>query len=297
MSNTDRPKLGIGLRILSGVLMASMFVCVKAVSEDVPLGEIVFFRSAFALIPLIIFLWLRKEFPQGLATKRPIGHMLRAGFGAIALFASFAAITRLNLAEAILIAQLSPILMAIAAVALLGEHMTVQRIAGLAFGFTGVVVMVWPELGGTETTEVRLLGFGLALVSAILSAFALIMVRSLTRAESPGAIAFYFVLVSMIGALLTLPFGWIMPNGWTMALLIGAGLFGGFAHIAMTVAFRFAEASRLAPFEYVALLWPVIADLVIFRQPLSSSFLLALPLVLVGAILAASEKRTLKLSK
>jgi hypothetical protein len=40
MTNTDRPRFGIGLRVLSGVLMAGMFVCVKAVSEDVPLGEI-----------------------------------------------------------------------------------------------------------------------------------------------------------------------------------------------------------------------------------------------------------------
>lgn len=107
MTASEHPGLGIGLRVLSGVLMAGMLVCVKAVSEDVPLGEIVFFRSAFALIPLIIFLWLRHEFPQGLTTKRPFGHLLRASLGALALFASFAAIARLNMAEAILIAQLS----------------------------------------------------------------------------------------------------------------------------------------------------------------------------------------------
>lgn len=194
MTDTDRPRFGIGLRILSGVLMAGMFVCVKAVSEDVPLGEIVFFRSAFALIPLIVFLWLRNEFPQGLATKRPMGHLLRASFGALALFASFAAIARLNVAEAILIAQLSPILMAIAAVALLGERLTVVRVGGLAFGFAGVVMMVWPELGSGGASGTRLIGLLLALLSAALSALALIMVRSLNRTESPGAIALYFVL-------------------------------------------------------------------------------------------------------
>lgn len=74
--------------------------------------------------------------------------------------------------------------------------------------------------------------------------------------------------------------------------LIGAGLFGGFAHIAMTLAFRYAEATLLAPFEYVALLWPLIADLLIFRLPLSTSFLFALPLVLPGAAVAATERST-----
>jgi len=289
MIDTDRPRLGIGLRILSGALFAGMVICVKAVSEDVPLGEIVFFRSAFALIPLIMFLWLRGEFPQGLASKRPIGHLVRASFGALAMFASFAAIARLNVAEAILIAQLSPILMAIAAVVLLGERLTVWRVGGLAFGFAGVIVLVWPELGHNGASGARLIGFVLASLSAALAAIALIMVRRLNRTESPGAIALYFVLASTVGALLTLPYGWIMPSGWTLFLLIGAGLFGGFAHIAMTLAFRYAETTRLAPFEYIAILWPILADLLIFRLSLSTSFLLALPLVLLGAAIAAAE--------
>ncbi|MET1412729.1 DMT family transporter [Roseibium sp. HPY-6] len=291
MSSMDRPGLGIGLRILSGFLGAGMFVSVKAVSEDVPLGEIVFFRAFFALIPLIIFLWLRNEFPQGLATKRPIDHLIRSAFGALALFTSFAAIARLNVAEAILIAQLSPVLMAVAAVFLLSERITVWRVGGVGLGFAGVVVLVWPELNAGAAGEGRLMGYILGLVSAVLTALALIMVRSLNRTESPGAIALYFVIASMIGALFTLPSGWIMPDGMTLVLLISAGLFGGFTHIAMTLAFRYAEASRLAPFEYVALLWPIAADLLIFRLPLSTSFLLAAPLVLAGAALAAAEGR------
>ncbi|MFK7835891.1 MAG: DMT family transporter [Sulfitobacter sp.] len=294
MMGTENPGLAIGLRILSGVLFAGMLVCAKAVSADVPLGEIVFYRSAFALIPLVIFLWIRREFPGGLATKRPVAHLLRASFGAVALFASFAAIARLNVAEAVLVAQLSPILMAISAVFILSERLTRWRVGGLALGFAGVVVLVWPELGGSAPDTARLIGFAIGLLGAALSAFALIMVRSLNRTESPGSIAFYFALASMIGGLLTLPWGWVTPDSVTLVLLIGAGLFGGFAHIAMTLAFRYAEASRIAPFEYVALLWPVLADLLIFKVALSASFLLALPLVLGGAALAAAEKERVK---
>lgn len=291
MTQRDRPWFGIWLRILSGVLMAGMLICVKAVGADVPLGEVVFFRSAFAILPLVLFLWLRGEFPSGLATKRPIGHFVRASFGALALFASFAAVTRLTLAEVTLIAQLTPIFMTISAVGFLRERLTIWRVWGLALGFGGVIIMVWPELGMSEATDMRVIGFALALLSAGLAALALIMVRSLTKTESAGAIALYFVLASMAGALVTAPFGWIRPDPQTLALLIGAGLFGGFAHIAMTVAFRYAEASRLAPFEYIALLWPILADLLIFRLPLATSFLLALPLILLAAIFAAFEKQ------
>ncbi|MEM6594911.1 MAG: DMT family transporter [Pseudomonadota bacterium] len=289
MSDDDRPSLGIGLRLLSGFLFAGMFVSVKAVSEDVPLGQIVFFRSFFAILPLIVFLWARHEFPNGLATKRPGAHFLRASFGALALFCSFAAVARLNLAEAILISQLSPILLAVGATFILSERLTKWRIGGLALGFAGVIVLVWPELISPSQTSGRLVGYIIGIAAAVLTALALIMVRSLSKTESPGAIALYFVLASMIGGIATLPFGWTMPEMPTLGLLVLSGLFGGFAHIAMTLAFRYSEASRLAPFEYVALIWPLLADLFIFRLGLSTSFILAVPLILAGAALAAAE--------
>lgn len=290
MNELDRPSLGISLRVLSGVLMGGMFVCVKAVADEVPVGEIVFFRSFFAIIPLIAFLWARGEFPHGLATRRPGAHFLRASFGALALFGSFAAVARLSLAEAILIAQLSPILTAIAAVILLSESFTIWRVSGLVLGFAGVIVLVWPELDGGSTDQERLIGYSFGVAAAVLSALALIMVRNLNRTESPGAIALYFVLASALGSMLTIPWGWVMPETGAMALLVGAGLFGGFAHIAMTMAFRYAEASRLASFEYLALLWPLLADLIIFNLEISTAFVLAAPLILSGALLAAIER-------
>lgn len=295
MNNLDRPGLGIGLRILSGLLGSGMYVGAKAVSDVVPLGQIVFFRAFFALIPLVIFLWIRREFPHGLATKRPVDHLLRASFGALALFASFAALARLNVAEAILVSQLAPVIMAVAAVFLLSERLTIWRAGGLALGLSGVIVLVWPELGQEGADQGRLIGFGLGIAAAALGALALIMVRSLNRTESPGAIALYFVLASMIGGLLTLPLGWVTPDGVTLVILIATGVVGGLAHIAMTLAFRYAEASRLAPFEYLALLWPVLADLFIFQLPISTTFLLAAPLVIAGAALAAGEGRRKRL--
>ncbi|WP_307278222.1 metallophosphoesterase [Phyllobacterium ifriqiyense] len=94
---------------------------------------------------------------------------------------------------------------------------------------------------------------------------------------------------SMMGGIASVPFGWVMPDSYAFPILILAGLLGGFAHIAMTLSFRHAEASLLAPFEYLAILWPILADLLLFDMPISSAFLTALPLVLAGAALAAIE--------
>lgn len=294
MNQHDRPGLGIGLRVLSGILFTGMAICVKTVSDPVPLGQIVFFRSFFALIPLVIFLAIRHEFPAGLKTRRPFGHLVRSTFGAAAMFTSFASVALLPLGEAVLLAQLTPVLTALAAVVLLSEKLTRWRVIGLALGVCGVLVLVGPDLGGGEFDTMRLIGIGLGLLTALLTAFALIMVRSLNSTESPGAIAFYFVLAAMIGGLFTVPLGWITPDATTLGLLVLAGLFGGFAHIAMTLSFRYAEASRLAPFEYVALIWPVIADVLIFNLIPTTAFLFASPLLLAGAIVAAREGRQRK---
>lgn len=288
---TENPMTGIALRILSGVLFAAMSVCIKTISTKVPVGEIVFFRSGFALIPLVVFLWLRSEFPGGLATRRPFSHLLRSSLGAAAMFASFASIARLPLAEATLLSYLSPTFTSIAGVLLLSERLTIWRIGGVVLGLAGVLALVWPEIGHADLNGDRLWGYVFGLLMGILTAFAMIMVRSLSRTESPGAIAFYFAIASMIAGIATIPFGWVMPDADAFAMLVLAGLFGGFAHIAMTLAFRHAEASLLAPFEYLAIVWPVIADLVLFGSPLSTAFLTALPLVLAGAGLATIEGR------
>ena len=86
----------------------------------------------------------------------------------------------------------------------------------------------------------------------------------------------------MTGAtsLLTLPFGWRLPQGEQLLLLLGCGLCGGLTQILLTLSLRYADASLLAPFDYSSLLWSVIIGLV---------FLGTLPekLTLIGASLVA----------
>ena len=128
------------------------------------------------------------------------------------MFTSFAPVALRPLAEAVLLAQLAPVLTAITAVVVLSERLTKWRVLGLAFGLAGVVALVWPDIGGGTVDAQRFLGIGLGLLTTLLTPFALILMRSLTRTESPGAIAFYFMLASMAGGILTLPWGWIFPD-------------------------------------------------------------------------------------
>lgn len=289
----DRPGLGIGLRVLSGVLFTGMLVCIKAVSDDVPVGQSVFFRSLFALLPIVIFLMIRQEFPSALATKHPMGHALRSGLGAAAMFASFAAVAFLPVAEATLLAQLTPVFMAVGGVLLLGERFSLHRAGAIVLALAGMAVLVLPGLDPRSDSG-QMTGYLLGVLGALLTAGALLTVRRISRTESAGSIAFYFILVAALAGLATLPLGWASLTTQQLWLLILSGLFGGAAHIAMTLALRYAEVSRLAPFEYIALVWPVAADWALFGIPVSSGFLLALPLMLSGVALAALEGRRFK---
>lgn len=289
----DRPGLGIVLRVLSGFLTAGMLVCIKAVSDEVPVGQAVFFRSLFALLPIVIFLMLRREFPRALATRRPLGHALRSGLGAASMFASFGAVALLPVAEATLMAQLAPIFMAIGGVVLMGERFSLYRVGGIALALVGMVVLVLPALD-SSAGEGKLAGYALGLGGALLTAGALLTVRRISRTETAGSIAFYFILVAALAGLATWPLGWASLSAPTLGILILSGLFGGAAHIALTLALRYAEVSRLAPFEYIALLWPVLADWLLFGLPVSSGFLLALPFMLCGVALAAMEGRRIR---
>lgn len=282
--------LGITLRILSTLAFALMGVCVKALGDTVPLGQLVFFRSAVALLPLVVFLWWRGDWPRGLVTSRPFGHIGRCLMGAVAMFTSFATIRLLPLAEATMLSYLSPVMLAVLGWVLLREQLSARRIGGVALGFAGAAVFFLPASAGV-LPDAGGLGVALGLLTAVLTAGALIQVRRLTLlGEGAGAIAFWFAIVSALCGLATLPWGWVWPGAAGLTLLIATGLAGGLAHILMTLSFSHADASALAPFEYLSVLWAVALGFVVFAEVPGLAFLVAGPLILVGAIVARSGR-------
>ncbi|MFC7705603.1 DMT family transporter [Plastorhodobacter daqingensis] len=283
-------RLGVILRILSTLAFAAMGACIKALSDAVPLGQVVFFRSALALVPLLAFLWWCGELPGGLATRRPLGHLARCLMGATAMFTSFATIRLLPFAEATMLSYLAPVMMALLGWLMLGERLTTRRVGGIAFGLTGGAVFCIPAFTGGLPDGVAL-GVTLGLVTAVLTAGALIQVRKLTLVnESPGAIALWFAVTSALCGLATLPWGWVWPDAGAVFLLVCTGLFGGIAHILMTLSFRHAEAAALAPFEYLSVLWAVMLGFALFAEMPGSAFVLAAPLIMAGALTAMPSK-------
>lgn len=285
---------GIYLRIGATLFFTIMVLFIKLIADVVPTGQIVFYRSAFALIPLVTFLYLTKEFPSGLRTKRPKGHVYRCLLGCLAMFASFASLKYLPISHATVIGYLAPILAVILARVMLKEEVTGARWAGIIIGFVGMLVLILPNVSGVEADQSYFTGVMLGLLTAVLTAGAKIQIRNLAKTENAGAIAFYFALTCTVAGLATLPMGWVIPNHEQLLLLIGSGLAGGIAHIMMTLSYQYSEVSKLATFEYLALAFAVVADFVFFAIVPELNFYLSSALIIAATIVVVMFDRPIK---
>lgn len=282
---THRSSERVWLPIGATLFFTLMYICVKLVAETASIGQIVFYRSAVALIPLIIFLYVTGDFPKGLAIRRPMGHFLRCLFGCAAMFTSFAAFSYLPLAEATLLGYLAPVVTLLLAKWLLAEHITALRWKSVIIGFVGVIVLIVPDISELETLSPMVLwGSIFGVLAAVLTACAKIQIRVLTQTESAASIAFYFAVVCALAGGATSLFGWPSLGKQDLLWLIGTGLAGGVAHIMMTYAYKCCEASHLAGLDYLSLLFAIVADILIFNIFPNISFIFGSLLIIAGSL-------------
>jgi drug/metabolite transporter (DMT)-like permease len=262
--------LAILIKLLSVLLFAMMSALVRFVGDVVPVGQVVFFRSAFAIVPVLtIYAW-RGEIGAAVRTGRPLGHLTRGLISVASMFLNFASLARLPLVDATAISFAAPFITVGLAAIVLGEHVHAYRWSAVAVGFCGVVVMLWPYLdvpaligsGSTSTT----VGALCAITAAFTNSGAVIQTRRLTDSETTASIVFYFSLICTFAGLATLPFGWVTPSATQLAALIAIGVIGGLSHIFLTESYRWAPASVVAPFDYVALLWAFVFGYVLFGE-------------------------------
>ncbi len=239
-----------------------MSAVVHAVADRVPIGQIIFWRSAVALVPICLYMALRGQFPAAMATRRPGLHLTRSLFGALSMVFSFVSLAYLPVANAQALAYLAPVLTLPLAALLLGERIGRAVVGAAALGFGGVIAMLWAALEAPG--QGALIGVAAGLGYALTMAFVRVHIKTMTASESPATIAFWFAVVSALVGLASLPLGWASLDAATLALLAATGLLGGLAHIAATEAVARAPVSVLAPFDFTGLVWALGFDILLF---------------------------------
>jgi drug/metabolite transporter (DMT)-like permease len=171
------------------------------------------------------------------------------------------------------------------------------RLTAVGIGLAGVLVILWPRLSPGDLTDLAVVGAGLALASAALRALAQIQIRRMVQTEETSAIVFYFSLSATGFSLLTLPFGWVVPALWEAALLIAAGLIGGIAQIFLTSAYRFSDASVLAPFDYASMLFALAIGYFVFAESPTGPMLGGAALIILAGVVIVWRERQIGLAR
>lgn len=261
----------IGLKLLSALLFAALSALVRKLGDVVPVGQLVFFRSACAIPPVLLIYALRGELMVALRTARPLGQLGRGLLSVGGMYTNFSALARLPMADVTAIAFASPLMTVALAAVILKERVRVYRWTAVLVGFGGVIVMLIPHLDVGRyslegATAAATIGAILALVSAFCNAGTVIQTRRLTQSEATSSIVFYFSLCTMLAGAVSLPFAWHTPTMPELIMLISCGLFGGIGHIFLTESYRYAGASVIAPFDYTAMLWALLLGYLVFGE-------------------------------
>lgn len=206
-------------------------------------------------------------------------HALRTIFAAAAMTAFFAAIAFAPLADVTSAYFVGPIIAAVLAVVLLGERMTVRKIASIALGFVGALTVINPS-GGFNP------GLLLGVVAGAFFALYMIASRQASRGSDPvKTLAFQ----CLFGALILLPqavWTWSTPDNSALLVLLAMGALSVICHFLTISAFRHAEASLLAPLSYLELIGAVIVGYLMFADiPGPNVWFGAAAIVLGGALL------------
>lgn len=291
-SRVDAPFAGILYKIGATLGFAAMAASIKAAGEGYPVGEVVFFRSAFALPPVLIWAWIAGNLGDAWRTKNPWLHASRSTIGIAAMAMSFIALADLPLADWTAISFAMPIFATILAASLLNEPVGPWRAGAVVAGFIGVLVIVGPKLSFEHGVPALIM-----LVSTLCAGMVIVIIRRISATETGISIAFYFMLSCTVAGALTLPFAWKTPDTNGLLLLIASGVFGGLGQVCNTFAYARAQPSLLGPFDYLGLIWAVTLGVIIFDQWPDWTVWVGAVIVVTSGLVIAWRERHLGLQK
>lgn len=238
---------------------------IKALTRDIPVFEIVMFRSYVGFMAMLPVLW-RQGGLAAMRTRRPMGHVLRTAYGFFGTVTSVYGYAFLPLATVTALGFAMPLFLTVLSVPMLGERVGWRRASAVVVGLAGVLVMLrpWNSLGEAEQAPGAV---ALVLAGVVTWALAMITIRRMGEAgEKNVTIVAWFTLgTALLATLGTIPV-WVTPTPVQLLGLVAAGIMSGLAQLMMTAGYRSGETTLVAPFEYGAILYATILGMVLWGE-------------------------------
>ncbi len=276
---------GVALAIFSALIFSVMNALIKAASLTIPSAEIVFFRSAIGTVLILGLMWQAKV--RFSTTGVPL-LVLRGLFGAAYLLAFVYTIAHIPLADAAILAYLSPFFVILLSSVVLGEKLPKKAAILLPTVFVGVALVVNPF--NFDSFNVYALA---GVASAVFAAGASITIRHLSKKHHTYEIVFYFLFTAMLVSAYLMKDEFVIPQGIAWVYLIAIGVVSLIGQIFLTKAFTHENAAVVAVTRYIGLVFNVLWG-VIFWQEIPDWMTALGGATIVVACIALSWKSTPK---
>jgi len=268
---------GILSMILGGAALTISDAATKYLTSSLPIGEILFIRALLVLIIIWLITSIRGRL-EDLRIRSIGGQSLRSFLAVCSTILVVTSLSLLPLNEVIAILFVGPLFIAILAGPLLGERVGIRRWVAILIGFGGMLIIVRP---GSAAFQLAAL---IPVAAALVASFRDIVTREISVKESSAAILFYSSLALTIFGLTTLPFGWVLLGREEIIVAIFAGVMFGLGHYFIIEGFSYAEASIVAPYRYLNIVWAAILGYLIWQEIPSSWTFLGAPLIVVSGL-------------
>lgn len=281
----DAPFRGIGLILLSTVFLTAGDVASKYLASSLPALQIVWLRYiVFAGIMLAVAL------PGGrarIASRRPGLQVLRGFAVTISSIVFVSSLRYLPIADATATSFVTPVFVTALAIVMLGEKVGWRRWTATIVGLIGVIIVVRPGGSGFQAASI------LPVLSAFSWAFSLIITRMMSTTENPITTLTWSAVIGAIMISALLPFVWQPLTREAIAIGILIGVISTVGHWLVILAFRHADASLLAPFSYVQLLWAALMGFWLFSV-LPDMFTLLGAAIITGSGLYTAHRERIR---
>lgn len=249
---------GIAWMLLTMSLFVSMDALAKWLMQSYPVPQVIWARYVFHFLLLAVFLNLR--LPRLLRSANPRLQVGRALLLVVTTTLFFFAISQVELATASALMYVAPLIVTLLSIPLLGERVGPRRLASVAVGLLGALVILRP---GAEVFELAAL---LPLAAACTYAVYQITTRMLSAVDPPLTTLLYTALIGALLASALVPFFWQAPEPLAWAVMVATGGLGALSQYCLIKAFQAAPASTVTPFTYSSILWATLYGWLLFGE-------------------------------